>query len=100
LRGEAATLRFFSNGAFDNPMIVRIAGLAYQKGFGGHFHNDNSIAVLRDIPGLFVACPARADDAGALFRAAEELALGKRQVVVIIEPIALYHERDLFEEKD
>ncbi len=43
LRGEAASLRFFSGGAFTNPMVVRIAGLAYQKGFGGHFHNDNAV---------------------------------------------------------
>ena len=41
-RGEAATLSFFSNGQYTNPMIIRIAGLGYQKGFGGHFHNDNS----------------------------------------------------------
>ena len=46
LRGEAATLSFFSNGQFTNPMVMRIAGLGYQKGFGGHFHNDNSLAVL------------------------------------------------------
>ncbi len=59
LRGEAATLSFFSRGRFRNPMVVRIAGLAYQKGFGGHFHNDNAVAVLRDIPGLVVACPSR-----------------------------------------
>src|SRR5690606_23952643 len=26
LRGEAATFRFFSNGAYENPLIVRIAG--------------------------------------------------------------------------
>ena len=52
LRGEAASLRFFSDGQYRNGMVVRIAGLAYQKGFGGHFHNDNSLAVLRDIPGL------------------------------------------------
>ena len=31
-------------------MVVRVPGLAYQKGFGGHFHNDNSIGALRDIP--------------------------------------------------
>ena len=49
-------------------MVVRIAGLGYQKGFGGHFHNDNAVAVLRDIPGLVVACPARADDAAAMLR--------------------------------
>ena len=59
LRGEAATLPFFSQGAYRNPMVVRVAGLGYQKGFGGHFHNDNALAVLRDIPGLVVACPAR-----------------------------------------
>src|SRR5204862_4383646 len=37
IRGEAATLSFFSSGQFRNPMVVRIAGLGYQKGFGGHF---------------------------------------------------------------
>ncbi|HHU10318.1 MAG TPA: MFS transporter, partial [Intrasporangiaceae bacterium] len=52
LRGEAATLAFFSNGQYRNGMVVRIPGLAYQKGFGGHFHNDNSVAALLDIPGV------------------------------------------------
>ena len=41
LRGEAATLQFFSQGAYRNGMVVRIQGYGYQKGFGGHFHNDN-----------------------------------------------------------
>ncbi|GAB3942359.1 hypothetical protein GCM10027614_29250 [Micromonospora vulcania] len=31
LRGEAATMQFFSRGAFRNPMVVRVAGLAYQE---------------------------------------------------------------------
>lgn len=35
LRGEAATLSFFSQGQYTNGMVVRIAGLAYQKGLGG-----------------------------------------------------------------
>ncbi|HEY3234982.1 MAG TPA: transketolase C-terminal domain-containing protein, partial [Polyangiaceae bacterium] len=100
LRAEAATLPFFSNRAYDNPMLVRIAGLAYQKGFGGHFHNDNSLAVLRDIPGLIVFVPARADDAGELYRAALTLARQHRRVMVAVEPIALYHVRDLHEPKD
>jgi 2-oxoisovalerate dehydrogenase E1 component len=100
LRGEAATLQFFSCWAYDNPMIVRIAGLGYQKGFGGHFHNDNSIAVLRDIPGLIAFCPARADDAIALFRTALALATRARRVVVALEPIALYHSRDLAADGD
>ena len=36
-----------------------IAYLAYQKGFGGHFHNDNAVAALRDIPGLIIAVLTR-----------------------------------------
>ncbi|HEY6556442.1 MAG TPA: thiamine pyrophosphate-dependent enzyme [Polyangiaceae bacterium] len=100
LRGEAATLPFFSNGAYDNPLLVRIAGLAYQKGFGGHFHNDNSLAVLRDIPGLIVFVPARADDAIELYRTALALCRIERRVVVAVEPIALYHTRDLHEASD
>ncbi|HVY26822.1 MAG TPA: thiamine pyrophosphate-dependent enzyme [Polyangiaceae bacterium] len=100
LRGEAATFSYFSNGLLENPMLVRIAGLAYQKGFGGHFHNDNSLAVLRDIPGISVCVPARADDAIALYRTAHALGRLHGQVVVAIEPIALYHRRDLLREGD
>lgn len=100
LRGEAATMQFFSNLAYDNPMVVRVAGLAYQKGFGGHFHNDDSITVLRDIPGIIVAVPARGDDALELYRTAFALARESRRVVVMVEPIALYHTRDLHEAND
>ena len=100
LRGEAATLSFFSDGQYTNPMVVRVAGLGYQKGFGGHFHNDNAIGVLRDIPGLLVACPSNAADAVGLLQEAVRLADEDQRVVVIIEPIALYHARDLLEEGD
>lgn len=100
LRGEAATLSFFSNGQYTNPMVVRIAGLGYQKGFGGHFHNDNAIAVLRDIPGLLVACPSNGADAVGLLQEAVRLADDEQRVVVVIEPIALYHTRDLLDEGD
>ncbi len=100
LRGEACSLSFFSKGAFTNPMVVRIAGLAYQKGFGGHFHNDNSIGALRDIPGLAIACPSRGDEAAKLLRGCTALAQTNGRVVVFLEPIALYHERDLHEEGD
>lgn len=94
LRGEAASLRFFSAGQHDNGMVVRIAGLAYQKGFGGHFHNDNSVAVLRDIPGLVLAVPSHPALAPALLRGCLALAREGR-VVVFLEPIARYHTRDL-----
>lgn len=100
LRGEAATLSFFSNGQFTNPMVVRIAGLGYQKGFGGHFHNDNALAVLRDIPGLLVACPSDGKSAVGLLQEAVRLADEEQRVVVIIEPIARYHSRDLLAEGD
>jgi len=95
LRGEAASLQFFSSGQFRNPMMVRVAGLAYQKGFGGHFHNDNSIGALRDIPGLVLAVPARGDDAARMLRGAVAMAAEDGRVVVFLEPIALYHEKDL-----
>jgi 2-oxoisovalerate dehydrogenase E1 component len=95
IRGEAATLSFFSQGQYRNPMVVRIAGLAYQRGFGGHFHNDNAVAALRDIPGLVIACPARPDDAAAMLRTCVASAQDDGSVCVFLEPIALYHERDL-----
>jgi 2-oxoisovalerate dehydrogenase E1 component len=100
LRGEGATLPFFSRGRFKNPMVVRVAGLGYQKGFGGHFHNDNAVAVLRDIPGLVVACPARADDAAAMLRTCAAAAIADATLSVFLEPIALYHQRDLYEPGD
>ncbi len=100
VRGEAASLQFFSSGQFRNPMVIRVAGLAYQKGFGGHFHNDNSIGALRDIPGLVIACPARGDDAARMLRGAIGMALEDGRVVVFLEPIALYHEKDLHAEGD
>lgn len=100
IRGEAASLAFFSKGQFANPMVIRIAGLAYQKGFGGHFHNDNSIAVFRDIPGVILACPSNAADGARLLRECIRLAIEERRVVVFLEPIALYGTKDLHTEND
>jgi 2-oxoisovalerate dehydrogenase E1 component len=100
IRGEAATLSFFSNGQYRNPMVVRIAGLPYQKGFGGHFHNDNSIAVLTDIPGIIVAVPSCAADAPAMLRECVRMAHEDGRVIVFIEPIALYHTADLLQAGD
>ncbi len=100
LRGEAATLPFFSQGQFTNPMVIRIAGLGYQKGFGGHFHNDNSLAVIRDIPGVILACPSDPADAPGMLRECVRLAREEQRVCVFLEPIALYPMRDLHEEGD
>lgn len=100
IRGEAATLPFFSNGQYTNPMVVRVAGYGYQKGFGGHFHNDNSLGVLLDIPGLIVASPSRPDDAAAMMHTCIAAARHSGSVSVYLEPIALYHTKDLHEEGD
>lgn len=100
IRGEAASLQFFSNNQYRNPMVVRIAGLGYQRGFGGHFHNDNSITALRDIPGLVVGCPSRGDDAAMMLRTLAALAKVDGRVTAFLEPIALYMTKDLYEPGD
>jgi 2-oxoisovalerate dehydrogenase E1 component len=100
LRGEAATLPFFSNRQYVNPMVLRIAGYGYQKGFGGHFHNDDAVAVLRDIPGIVVASPSLPDDAAAMLRTCLAAASADESTCVFLEPIALYHTRDLLSPDD
>lgn len=100
LRSEACSLQFFSNDQFRNPMVVRIAGLAYQRGFGGHFHNDNAIGALREIPGLLLATPSRGDDAVRMLRGMIAMAAENGRVGCFLEPIALYHQKDLHEEGD
>lgn len=100
LRGEAATLQFFSQGRYRNGMVVRVAGYGYQRGFGGHFHNDDAIGVLRDIPGLVIASPSRPDDAASMLATCAASAQVDGSVCVFLEPIALYHTRDLYDEGD
>ena len=100
IRGEACSQQFFSNNQYQNPMVVRIASYAYQKGFGGHFHNANSIAALRDIPGLIIASPSNGRDAVRMLRTCVSTAQTQGRVVVFLEPIALYMTKDLHKEKD
>jgi 2-oxoisovalerate dehydrogenase E1 component len=100
IRGEAASLQFFSNDQYRNPMVMRVASLGYQKGFGGHFHNDNSITALRDIPGLVVGCASRGDDAAMMLRTMMALAKVDGRVCAFLEPIALYMTKDLYEAGD
>ena len=100
IRGEVATLSFFSKGQFTNPMVIRIPGLAYQKGFGGHFHNDNSISIFRDIPGLIIAVPSNGEDAVRMLRSSVKAAHEQGRIIVFIEPIALYMTKDLIAKGD
>lgn len=100
IRGEGATLAFFSDRQYRNPMVVRVAGYGYQKGFGGHFHNDNAVGALRDIPGIVIASPSRPDDAYAMMRTCAAAANTAGAVCIFLEPIALYHVRDLYDDGD
>ena len=111
IRGEAASLQFFSTGqslpdlpqqftSYANPMVMRMAGLAYQKGFGGHFHNDNSIGALLDIPGIVLGIPTRADDAVTMLRTMTAAAHDHGKVCIFLEPIALYMQKELHEAND
>ncbi|HEU4490210.1 MAG TPA: thiamine pyrophosphate-dependent enzyme [Jiangellales bacterium] len=95
VRGEAASLAFFSQGRFRNPMVVRMPALADPHGFGGHFHNDDAVGVLRDVPGLVVAVPVHPSDAPAVLRTCLAAARTEGRVCVVLEPTALYHARDL-----
>ena len=95
LRGEAAVLQFLSRGGYRNPMVLRVPGLAYQESLSGHLYNDNSLAVLRDVPGLVLAVPARADDAAGLLRSCLASAAVDGSVCVFVEPVALYDTSDL-----
>jgi len=81
-------------------MVLRIPGLAYQKGFGGHFHNDNSLTIFRDMPGVILAVPSNGLDAVKMLRSAVREASISGRVIVFIEPIALYMIKDLHTEKD
>lgn len=111
IRGEAASMQFFSTGktdrncigqrtSYSNPMVVRIAGLAYQKGFGGHFHNDNSLGAILEIPGIVLGVPARGDDAVTMLRTMTATAKQYGKVCIFLEPIALYMQKDLHENGD
>lgn len=100
LRGEAATLSFFSGGKFANPMVIRLPSFAYQKGFGGHFHNENSFASVRDIPGLIIACPSSASKAIRLWQTIIRLAYIEHRICLFMEPIALYFIKSIFKEDD
>jgi 2-oxoisovalerate dehydrogenase E1 component len=58
------------------------------------------VAVLRDIPGLILACPSNGADAAMMLRECVRLAREEQRLVVFLEPIALYPMRDLHEAGD
>ncbi len=92
IRGEGATLSFFSNGQYKNGGIVRVAGGGLTE-FGGHFHNENSLSPLLDMPGVVVMYPSNGPDYVRMFRTAVNLAKKEGRIVIVIEPIRLYATR-------
>ncbi|SLL98235.1 transketolase [Actinoplanes sp. SE50/110] len=100
VRVEAATMSFLSSGAYRNPLVLRVPALADPYGLGGPLDNDNSLAVLRDVPGLVVAVPARAQDAAPMLRTCLAAADLDGSVCVFLEPAALYQTRDLYQQGD
>ena len=99
LRDEACSLAFRSGGAYRNPLVVRVPGLAHADGDGvtapGHL-----LGVLRDVPGLVIACPAHPSEAPGLLRSCLAAAEADGTVSVVLEPTALYHQRDMLTEGD
>lgn len=68
LRNEVATLRWRSQGAWSNPMVVRVAVGGYIK--GGPWHSACIEATFTHIPGWKIAFPSSADDAKGLLKTA------------------------------
>ena len=73
---------------------LRLVGVTYDES------GRNSVAVLRDIPGLILAVPSNGADAARMVRECVRLAREEQRVVVFLEPIALYPMRDLHADKD
>jgi 2-oxoisovalerate dehydrogenase E1 component len=80
--------------------VIRVPGLPYQDGIGGAVGGDNALGMLRDIPGLVIACPAHPSEAPGLLRTCLAAAEADGTISVFLEPIALYNERDMLKPGD
>src|SRR5437016_6284032 len=68
MRNEIPTLRWRSNGAWSDPMIVRIACGGRIK--GGPFHSQCVEAMYAHTPGWYIVFPSNATDAKGLIKTA------------------------------
>jgi 2-oxoisovalerate dehydrogenase E1 component len=91
LQRVAAQLRVEANGV---PLVVRVpwfAGVPTEDVAAA----DLGIGMLRDQPGLLVACPAHPSDGPGILRTCLAAAQVDGVTAVLLEPVALYHERDM-----
>jgi pyruvate dehydrogenase E1 component beta subunit len=91
LTTEAATMRYLSRGKFTVPMVVRASAGAGQ-GFGCQ-HSQMLDHWFRGTPGLKVCVPSGSRTAYGLLRSA----IDDPDPVVVLEPRALYGEREEFD---
>ncbi|MGA3488135.1 transketolase C-terminal domain-containing protein [Micromonosporaceae bacterium DT55] len=96
---DAVTTRQLSAGGVRSPLVLRMPGLAHPDSADGT-PVENSVAALRDIPGLVIAVPARAEDATGMLRSCLAAAAVDGSVCVFLEPVAAYGTRDLHADGD
>jgi 2-oxoisovalerate dehydrogenase E1 component len=84
MRDEIATVRWRSQGAWNCPVVVRIAVGGYIK--GGPWHSACVEGYFAHIPGWYVVFPSSADDAKGLMKTAARA----QDPVVFLEHKGLY----------